>query len=106
MEDFICRNTLDLRLISGVNSGIRFYNRNIMVDFDEIFPYIIAVFVAIVLFFVFITMVKKSMKQPAIKDVINSRMDLKEQRWLMDDVRQRQKQLMRDNKQKIRDLKR
>lgn len=77
-----------------------------MVDFEEIFPYVIAIFVAIVLFFGFITTIKKSMKQPARKNIIDSKMDLKEQRWLMDDVRRRQKQLLRDQKQKIRDLKR
>jgi len=77
-----------------------------MVDFDEIFPYLIAVFVAIVLFFGFITTIKKSMKPPARINDIDSRMDRKEQRWLMDDVRRRQKQLLRDQKQKIRDLKR
>jgi len=77
-----------------------------MVDFDEIFPYVVAIIVAIVLFFGFIATIKKSLKRPARKDVIDSRMDLKEQRWLMDDVRRRQKQLLRDQKQKIRDLKR
>jgi hypothetical protein len=33
-------------------------------------------------------------------------MQIKEQQWLMDDIRQRQKQLLRDQKQKIRDMRR
>lgn len=77
-----------------------------MIDFDEIFPFIIAIIVAIVLFFGFITTIKKSMKPPTRKDAIDSRMNLKEQKWLMKDVRRRQKELLRNQKQKMRDLQR
>jgi len=77
-----------------------------MIDFDEIFPFLIAIIVAVVLFFGFITIVKKSLNAPTREDAIDSRMELKEQQWRMDDIRRRQKQLLRDQKQKIRDMQR
>jgi len=77
-----------------------------MISFDEIFPFIVAIFIAIVLFFGFITVVKKSLKSPPKKNTIDSTIRIKEQKWRMDDVRQRQKQLMRDQRQKLRDAQR
>jgi len=77
-----------------------------MIDFDEIFPYIVAIFVAIVLFFGFVTTVKKSLRPLPKKDTIDSTMRIKEQKRRIDDVRRRQKQLMRDQKQRLRDSQR
>jgi len=77
-----------------------------MIDLDEILPYVVAFVVAVVLFFGFITTIQKSLKPPSRKDAIDSKMQIKEQQWLMDDIRQRQKQLLRDQKQKIRDMRR
>jgi len=82
------------------------YNRNIMKSFEEIFPLIVAVLVAIVLFLGIITSIKKSLRAPAPKDTIDSSLQLKEQQRRMDDVQRRQKELMRDQKQRIRDLQR
>jgi len=77
-----------------------------MIDFDEIFPFIVAAFVATALFFMLISTISKSLKAPISHDPIDSSMELREQQRRMDDIRQRQKQLMRDQKQKIRDLQR
>lgn len=77
-----------------------------MIDFEEVFPFIIATIVALALFFGLITAIKKSWKAPARRDTIDSRMQMKEQGQLMDDVRRRQKQLLRDQKQKMRDMQR
>ncbi len=77
-----------------------------MIDFDEILPIVIAIIVAIILFFGIITAIQKSWKSPPRRNTIDSRMQLKEQGRLMDDVRRRQKQLLRDQKQKIRDMQR
>jgi len=77
-----------------------------MIDFDEVFPFIVATVVALVLFFGLITAVKKSWKAPARRDNIDSRRQMKEQGQLMDDVRRRQKQLLRDQKQRMRDMQR
>jgi len=77
-----------------------------MIDFDEIFPIIIAIIVAVVLFFGVITAIQKAWKSPTKSFPIDSRMQIKEQRRLMDDIRRRQKQLLRDQKQKLRDMQR
>ena len=77
-----------------------------MIDMDEILPFIIAIIVAVILFFGVITAIQKAWKSPPKRNTIDSRMQLKEQSRLMDDVRQRQKQLIRDQKQRMRDMQR
>jgi len=77
-----------------------------MIDIEEILPYVIATIVAIALFFGFVSAIKKSWKPTSSHRTIDSRMKMKEQKLLMDDVRQRQKQLIRDQKQKMRDMQR
>jgi len=77
-----------------------------MVDIDEILPFLIALVALIIISYGIITTIKKSFKPLPRQNVIDSRMKLKEQQWHMDDVRRRQKQLLRDQKQKIRDLQR
>ena len=74
---------------------------------DEILPLLIGIGLAIILFLGFLTAIKKALNAPAPqRDTIDSEMRIKEQQWKMDDIRQRQKQLMRDQKQKIRDMQR
>ena len=77
-----------------------------MIDMDDIMPLIIGILAAVVLFFGFTIALKKTI--PADTGHITTEHDkiLMKQRWRMDDVRQRQKQLLRDQKQKIRDMRR
>lgn len=77
-----------------------------MKNFEEIVPLAVAIIVAIVLFFGFITAVKKALKSRDKSDTIDSAMFLKEQKWQMEDVQKRQKELMQSQRQKIRDLQR
>lgn len=78
-----------------------------MVDFDEIFPFIVALIVGAVLFMSIISLVKKSINPTQSRQYkIDSHSELQDQKWRMNDVRQRQKQLLRDQQQKIRDLQR
>jgi len=77
-----------------------------MKSFEEIVPLIFALIVAIALFLGVVTSIKKSLKGPAKRDTIDSSITQKEQQRRMDDVRRRQKQLMRDQRQKIRNLQR
>jgi hypothetical protein len=82
-----------------------FYNYS-MKGFEEVLPFIAALLVAIVLFLGLLTTIKKSLKPPEQRDTIDSTLELKEQRRRMDDIKKRQEQLMRDQRQKIRDLQR
>jgi hypothetical protein len=77
-----------------------------MKGFEEIVPLIVAILVAIALFLGVVTSIKKSLKPPVRRDAIDSTLELKEQKRLVGDVQRRQKQLMRDQRQKIRDLQR
>jgi sensor histidine kinase regulating citrate/malate metabolism len=77
-----------------------------MKSFEEIVPLAVAIIVAIVLFFGFISAVKKSLQSRDRNETIDSAMFLKEQKWQIEDVQKRQKELMQAQRQKIRDLKR
>jgi phosphotransferase system glucose/maltose/N-acetylglucosamine-specific IIC component len=77
-----------------------------MKGFEEIFPLIIAIFVAIALFLGVTIAIKKSLKPSPAYDTIDSTLQLKEQKRRMEDIQRRQKQFMQDQKQKIRDLQR
>lgn len=77
-----------------------------MIDMEEILPLVLAVFVAVVLFFGFVTAVKKTMKTSPPQGVTEHELMLKDQKQLMEDIRRRQKDLIRDQKQKIRDAQR
>ncbi len=77
-----------------------------MRDVEEILPLVFGILVAIALFFGMITAVKKSLTVPVGDKDVNATIRLKEQGYRMDDVRRNQKELMRNQKQKIRDLQR
>ncbi|MBN1870761.1 MAG: hypothetical protein JW847_09330 [Candidatus Omnitrophica bacterium] len=77
-----------------------------MKGFEETLPLIAALLAAIVLFLGVITAIKKSLTPPSRNDTIDSTLLLKEQKRRMDDIQSRQKQFMRDQRQKIRDMQR
>ena len=77
-----------------------------MRDFEEIIPIVFAIAVAIALFFGLIHGLKKVMNLPAKQGTINSRDDLKAQKRRMEDIQRRQRQLMDDQRQRIKDLRR
>ena len=82
------------------------YNLNAMDDFDGIIIFIVTVVVASLLFFGVTTAIRKSFKVTPEIDSIDSSSLRREQKAKMDDVRQMQKRLMQDQKQRIRDLQR
>ena len=66
--------------------------------------FVAAVIVVVLLFQGFITLIKKSLHsnqkpQPALTDTA-----AQEQKWKMKEIKDRQKRLMEDQKQRIRDL--
>lgn len=77
-----------------------------MKDFEEIVPLIVAFCLAVILFLGVISAIKKSLKPAVNHDSLDSTLQLKEQRRRMEDIQRRQKQLMEDQRQKIRDLQR
>ncbi|HQP10392.1 MAG TPA: hypothetical protein PKV41_03300 [Candidatus Omnitrophota bacterium] len=77
-----------------------------MKGFEEILPFVVAVILAIALILGLMTSIKKSLNPPASTDSIDSSFQLREQQRRMDDIQERQKQFMRDQQQRIRDLQR
>jgi len=90
-----------------IDAGNHFhYNTIIMMDSDDIIPIVLAILFAIALFFGLIFTIKKYFKNPPPPSKIDSKMEMKEQKWHMEDIRRRQKDLMRSQRDKIRDLRR
>ena len=77
-----------------------------MKGFEEILPLIVALLVAALLFLGFITVVKKALKTDPPKSTIDSSSQLREQKKRAEDIQRRQKQLMEDQRQRIRDMQR
>ncbi len=77
-----------------------------MADFEDIFPLIVALLVAVALFLGFVTTIKKSLKTPVPKSSIDSSALRREQKQRMDDIQRRQKELMENQKQRMRDMQR
>jgi hypothetical protein len=74
--------------------------------FEEILPFIVAILIAIALVLGLFTSIRKSLNPSTPTDTIDSSSQLREQQRRMDDIEDRQKQLMRDQQQRIRDLQR
>jgi len=77
-----------------------------MKGFEDIFPLIAAIIVAAILFLGVTTVVKKVLKSSVKRDTIDSTLTLKEQDRRVEDIKRRQKRLMQDQKQKMRDMQR
>jgi len=74
-----------------------------MKDFEGIFIFIIGVVAACMLFFGLITAVKKSFSMPKPHS-IDSSQSLQEQRQRSQDIADRQKKMMEDQRQRLRDM--
>ena len=77
-----------------------------MLDSEDIFPIILAFALAALMFAGLIYMLSKSFNAPRAPVKIDSKMELKEQKWRMEDIRRRQEDLMRSQRDKIRDMRR
>ena len=77
-----------------------------MKDFEEIVPLIFAIAIAIVLFWGLTFGIKHVMTIPDQGETINMDATIKLQKQRTEEIQRRQKQLMENQKQRIKDLRR
>lgn len=83
------------------------YNYTTMKDFDGVILFIFGTVVALALFFGVVTTVIKSFRpNDEEKNAFHSSQKLSEQKRRMQDINDRQKRLMQDYQQKLRDSRR